>query len=188
MSLLVLALALSMDAFAAALTQGVAVRSGPAWRRAIPVSFAIGIVHALMPFLGWGLGRAFTRIWRDIDHWVAFVLLVLLGVRMVWQGLPVAGRGDAPHAPGAKYPSLPMTALATGIDAGVAGAAFEGLGQSVAVACSAIGITAFLLSGLGVFLGKAAGDAIGPRAQAAGGIVLIVLGVKILVQHLYFGG
>jgi manganese efflux pump family protein len=188
MSLVVLAMALSMDAFAAALSQGVAVRSGPAWRRAIPVSFAIGIVHAVMPLLGWGLGRAFTRVWRDVDHWVAFVLLVLLGVRMVWQGRPATSREHAPDASDEKYPSLPMMALATGIDAGVAGAAFEGLGQSVTMACSAIGVTAFLLSGLGVFLGKAAGDAIGPRAQAAGGIVLILLGVKILIQHLYFGG
>jgi putative Mn2+ efflux pump MntP len=188
MSLLVLALALSMDAFAAALSQGVAVRSGPTWRRALTVGLALGVVHGMMPLLGWGLGKAFARALRDFDHWVAFVLLVLLGARMLWQGLPAGDRDDV-RSPGyATYPSLPVMAFATGIDGGIAGATFEWLGIPVAMACTAIGVTAFLLSGLGVFLGKAAGDAIGLHAQIAGGLVLIALGVKILIQHVYFGG
>jgi putative Mn2+ efflux pump MntP len=188
MSLLVLALALSMDAFAAALSQGVAVRSGPTWRRALTVGLALGVVHGMMPLLGWGLGKAFARALRDFDHWVAFVLLVLLGARMLWQGLPAGDRDGVRSPPYATYPSLPVMAFATGIDAGIVGATFEWLGIPLAKACTAIGVTAFLLSGLGVFLGKAAGDAIGPHAQIAGGLVLIALGVKILIQHVYFGG
>lgn len=188
MSILLLALALSMDAFAAALSLGVAVRSGSTWRRALVVGFAIGAVHGLMPLLGWGLGKAFAPVLRDFDHWVALVLLVLLGIRMVREGLSATVPADAEHRSGAPDPSLVMMALATGIDAAVAGATFDGLGQSVAVACTIIGVTAFLLSGVGVFLGKAAGDAIGPRAQIAGGLVLIALGIKIVIDHLYFGG
>ena len=188
MSLLVLALALSMDAFAAALSQGVAVRFGPTWRRALTVGLALGVVHGLMPLLGWGLGQAFARAWRDVDHWVAFVLLVLLGIRMVREGIPGAGGADPEHSPNPPDASLFMMAIATGVDAGVAGATFDGLGHSVAVACTVIGMTAFLLSGVGVLVGKAAGDAIGPRAQTVGGLVLIGLAIKILIQHLFFGG
>ncbi|MGH8192952.1 MAG: manganese efflux pump MntP family protein [Woeseiaceae bacterium] len=188
MSLLLLALALSMDAFAAALTQGVAGRSRSTWRSVFTVGFAIGAVHGLMPLLGWGLGKAFAPVLRDFDHWVAFVLLVLLGFRMLREGIPVAGGADPENSPNPPDSSLFMMAIATGVDAGVAGATFDGLGHSVAVACTVIGMTAFLLSGVGVLVGKAAGDAIGPHAQIVGGLVLIGLGIKILIQHLFFGG
>lgn len=187
MSLLLLALALSMDAFAAALTQGVGVRSGSALSRALVVGFAFGAAQGLMPILGWGLGETFASATRDIDHWIAFVLLVLIGIHMTREGFASGGTAAEGGAGGAES-SLLVLAIATSIDAAAAGATFAGLEQPVAVACTIIGVTAFLLSGLGVFLGKAAGDKIGSRAQVAGGLVLIALGVKILIEHLYFGG
>lgn len=188
MSLLLLALALSMDAFAAALSQGVAVRSGSTMRKALIVGMAFGTAQGLMPLLGWGLGKAFASVMRDVDHWVAFVLLVLIGIHMMREAFPLTGRIATGRGSAASETSLAMLAIATSIDAAVAGVTLVSLGESVVMACMVIGVTAFLLSGLGVFLGKAAGDAIGPRAQIVGGLVLIGLGIKILIGHLYFGG
>lgn len=187
MSLLLLAVALSMDAFAAALSQGVAARSGSTARTAVVVGLAFGIAQGLMPLLGWGLGKAFASVVRDVDHWIAFVLLVLLGVHMIRQGFSAGHRSDAENAQVATGMALFAAAIATSIDAAVAGATFASLGYSVAVACTVIGVTTFLLSGLAVFLGRAAGDAIGPRAQIGGGVVLIALAIKIVIAHVWFG-
>ncbi len=187
MSLLLLALALSLDAFAAALSQGAAVRSGSTARTALIVALAFGIAQGLMPLLGWSLGQAFAPVLRDVDHWVAFVLLVLIGGHMLGQGFSVRDRADTTVAPVAGGTALLMVAFATSIDAAVAGATFVGLRQAVAVSCVVIGVTTFLLSGLGVFLGKAASVAIGPRAQVFGGLVLIALAIKIVIEHVYFG-
>lgn len=185
MSLFLLALALSMDAFAAALSQGVTVRSGSAVRKALIVGLAFGAAQGLMPLAGWGLGKAFAPIMRDVDHWVAFVLLALIGVHMIREGFSAGDRAGAAQV---SESSVAMLAIATSIDAAVAGVTFTGLSQSVALACTVIGVTAFLLSAVGVFIGKAAGDAFGPRAQVVGGLVLITLGIKIVVDHVYFGG
>jgi manganese efflux pump family protein len=185
MSLLLLALALSMDAFAAALSRGVTARSGSTLRKALVVGGAFGAAQGLMPLLGLGLGKAFASAVRDVDHWVAFALLVLIGIHMIRDGFSAKRREQTNEG---REASLAMLAFATSIDAAAAGVTFESFGQPVAVACTVIGVTAFLLSVLGVVLGKAAGEALGPRAQAVGGLVLIALGTRIVIEHLYFGG
>ena len=187
MSLLLLALALSMDVFAAALGRGVAANSGSTVRTALVVGFALGAAQGLMPLLGWSLNAALARLFRDIDHWIAFVLLLLIGLHMLKEGY--AGRhlggGSAGSNGGA---SLLVLALATSIDAAAAGATLAGLEQSVAVACAALAAAGFLFAIAGVVLGKVAGDAIGPRAQMVGGSVLIALALKIVIEHEFFGG
>lgn len=188
MSLLLLALALSMDVFAAALSRGVSANSGSTLRTALVVGLALGAAQGLMPILGWSLSTAVTTVFRDVDHWVAFVLLVLIGLHMVHEG-----RGGNQKAGGAGIDSnggasLLVVALATSVDAAAAGATLTGLQQSVAVACAALGLAGFLFAVAGVALGKVAGDAIGPRAQTVGGIVLIGLAIKIVIEHEFFGG
>lgn len=185
MSLLLLALALSMDVFAAALSRGVSANSGSVLRTAVVVGLALGAAQGLMPILGWSLSTALASLFRDLDHWVAFVLLVLIGLHMVKEGRGRRARGGGRENGGA---SLVVVALATSVDAAAAGATLTGLQQSVAVACASLGLAGFLFAAAGVALGKAAGDAIGPRAQMVGGIVLIGLGVKIVIEHEFFGG
>lgn len=187
MSLLLLAVALSMDVFAAALSRGVAVNSGSTVRTALGVGLAFGAAQGLMPVLGWSLRTAVSALFRDIDHWVAFVLLVIIGLHMVREGYGRNRAGDRPVESNGGA-SLAVVALATSVDAAAAGATLAGLQQSVAVACTALAAAGFLFAVAGVVLGKAASDAIGPRAQMVGGIVLIGLAVKIVVQHEFFGG
>jgi putative Mn2+ efflux pump MntP len=183
--LLLLALALAMDAFAAALGQGAAARPKPTPFAALRVGLAFGGAQAVMPLLGWSLGLAFESVIRDVDHWIAFVLLTFLGGRMVSAG--VVEEADA-TGPTAVYTGWALTAaaIATSIDAAVAGITIPLLDQPIAVACAVIGSIAGLLSIAGVLLGGVCGVLIGPRAEMAGGLVLIGLGCKILIEHLCF--
>lgn len=187
MSLLLLALALSMDAFAAALSRGVAAPPGPVLRTALTVGLALGVAHGLMPLLGWSLTAAVATLVRDIDHWVAFALLVLIGARMLWVARHPDGAPPAAEN-GNGATSLVAVALATSIDAAVAGGTFTGIGESVTVGCIVLAAVAFMFAVAGVYIGKAAGDAIGPRAQAVGGLVLIALAIKIVIDHEFLGG
>lgn len=185
MSLLLLAVALSMDVFAAALSRGVAAPPRTILRTALAVGLALGAAHGLMPLVGWSLTSAMAALVRDLDHWVAFALLVVIGVRMLRE----SRRPDGDARPAANGgTSLAVVALATSIDAAVAGGTFAGLGQPVALGCAVLAVTAFLFAVAGVYLGRVAGDAIGARAQALGGLVLIVLAIKIVVDHEFFGG
>jgi manganese efflux pump family protein len=188
MPLLLLALALSMDVFAAALSRGVSANSGSTLRTALVVGLALGAAQGLMPILGWSLSTALASVFREVDHWVAFVLLVLIGLHMLNEGRDRRGKGESGGAGSNGGASLLVVALATSIDAAAAGATLKGLQQSVPVACTALGLAGFLFAAAGVALGKAAGDALGPRAQMAGGIVLVGLAIKIVVQHEFFGG
>lgn len=176
-----------MDVFAVALSRGVAANSGSTVRTALVIGLTLGAAQGLMPLLGWSLSAAVSSVFRDVDHWVAFVLLLLIGLHMLKEGY--AGRrvgGRAGESNGAA--SLLVVALATSVDAAAAGASLAGLQQSIAVACAVLAAAGFLFAVAGVALGKAAGDAIGPRAQMVGGLVLIGLAVKIVIEHEFFGG
>ena len=187
MSLLLLALALSMDVFAAALGRGVAANSRSTMRTALLIGFALGAAQGLMPLLGWSLNAAVTHLFRDLDHWIAFGLLLLIALHMLKEGH--AGRnmgGDTDDLNGGV--SLVVLALATSIDAAAAGATLAGLQQSVAVACAVLAAVGFLFAVAGVVLGRFVGNAIGPRAQMVGGVVLVGLALKIVIEHEFFGG
>lgn len=185
-TVLLLALALSMDAFAAAICRGAAARPRATVGAAAVVGVAFGTAQAVMPLLGWGLGMAFASIVREVDHWIAFALLGLIGARMVQQGL--TGDETCEAAPLAVGWSLFAAAVATSIDAAAAGVTLTLLDAPVLVSCAVIGITTLALSMGGVLLGGAVGAALGRKAEVAGGLVLIGLGVKILVEHQWLGG
>ena len=188
-TIVLLALALSADAFAAALGRGAAARTQPRLGLALRVGLAFGAAQGLMPLAGWALGIAFDRWIRDIDHWVAFVLLAAIGVHMLWESAHVDADADAGAAPATTNGwALASTAIATSIDAAAAGVTLPLLDLPVRASCAIIGAVTFALSSAGVIIGAAAGSTIGRRAEALGGIVLIALGVKILVEHVYFGG
>ena len=174
---LLLALALAMDAFAVALTQGARFRPSVAGGVAIALTF--GVFQALMPLAGWGIGAVAFAYIEAVDHWIAFGLLTFLGVRMLGGHV---GEEEAGQALTGK--ALLVAGVATSIDALAAGITLPTLSVAPLVAVALIGGVTFAMSGAGVALGRIAGDRFGTWAERAGGIILIGLGCKILAEHL----
>jgi len=174
---LLLALALAMDAFAVALTQGARFR--PDLRGGLAIALTFGLFQAVMPLAGWGIGTAAFAYVAAVDHWIAFALLAVLGLRML--------RGDAAEQGGAIAVSgagLLIAGIATSLDALAAGIALPTLGTAPLAAAGVIGAVTFALSGAGVLLGRRAGESWGHWAERAGGIILIGLGCRILAEHM----
>ncbi|WP_066531448.1 manganese efflux pump MntP family protein [Erythrobacter sp. CCH5-A1] len=173
---LLLALALAMDAFAVALTQGAKFRPSAAGGLAIAATF--GGFQALMPLAGWAIGAVALAYVAAVDHWIAFGLLAFLGVRMLGGHV---GDEEAAHALTGR--ALLIAGLATSIDALAAGITLPALGVSPWLAVALIGLVTFAMSGAGVALGHRAGEHLGEWAERIGGVILIGLGCKILGQH-----
>ena len=181
--LFIIAVGLSMDAFAVSVCKGLSagrVRLG----HALTAGIWFGGFQALMPFLGWLLGSRFQSFISNVDHWIAFLLLGLIGLNMVRESRSQEeGEVGASFAPKARLP----LAVATSIDALTVGItfAFLQLDQAdILWAVSLIGVTTFVLSAIGVKAGGIVGERGKSRAELAGGIVLILMGCKILVEHL----
>ena len=171
-----LALALAMDAFAVALTQGARFRPSASGGAAIAATF--GVMQGVMPLIGWGIGAVAFAYIAAVDHWIAFALLAFLGVRML------RGHGDddaASHALTGR--ALVIAGVATSIDALAAGITLPTLDVAPLTAGLVIGVVTLVLSGLGVALGRMAGDRFDDWAERLGGVILIGLGAKILAEH-----
>ena len=173
---LLLALALAMDAFAVALTQGARFR--PDLRRGIAIAATFGLFQAAMPLAGWTIGAFALAYVEAIDHWIAFGLLAFLGVRMLGGHV---GEEEATHRLTGR--ALLVAGVATSIDALAAGITLPTLDVGPLTAAALIGGVTFALSGAGVLLGRVAGDRFGQWAERAGGIILIALGCRILAEH-----
>jgi len=182
-TLLLLSLGLAMDAFAAAVAQGASSR--PSRKTALRMSLAFGLAQAIMPLLGWALGIAFAAIMASAAHWVALALLTILGLRMIKEGLD--RDPEEPMKELSLWPLL-VVAIATSIDAAVAGVTLPTIGAPIVLACVVIGLTTSLLTYPGVYLGALVGARIGKWAEVLGGLILIGLGIKIFVAQQYFGG
>ena len=178
-----LAVGLAMDAFAAAVSQGASGR--PQLSGALKIGAAFGVAQGVMPLLGWGLGQAFGDLIRALDHWIALGLLGFLGVRMIREGLAAAEEGEVKRLTGRV---LLVTSIATSIDAAAAGITLPTLGAPVLLACAIIGAVTAVLCTAGVYIGAAAGNRFGKAAEVAGGLILIGLGLKIFIEHQFFGG
>ncbi|WP_205958327.1 manganese efflux pump MntP family protein [Qipengyuania sediminis] len=179
-TLLLLALALSMDAFAVSVARGAIGDGG--WRSAIRLGLSFGLAQGSMPLLGWLLGTTFADRLAAVDHWIAFVLLAILGTRMIREGVSPSDMA-VDQRRSLSLLGLVVASVATSIDAAVAGMSLPFLGQPVLVACLVIGgVTAFVCM-LGVMIGARVGVGMGRRAEVAGGIVLIGIGMRILVDH-----
>jgi len=182
--LLLLAVGLSMDAFAVAVCKGLAMGRATLGRACI-VGLWFGGFQAAMPFIGYLIGSGVSRPGgldiRAIDHWIAFALLALIGFNMIREAR--SGECDASGASLAFKAMLPM-AVATSIDALAVGLTFAFLQVELAGALALIGCTTFLLSALGVKAGGVFGERYKAGAELAGGCILILLGLKILLEHL----
>ena len=180
LELLLLSLGVAMDAFAASVCKGLAVKRVTIGRM-ITCGLWFGAFQALMPLLGYLLGVRFQAAIARIDHWIAFVLLGLIGINMIREAL--SKEEEAVDASFAFRPMLIM-AVATSIDALAVGITFAFLQVNILVAASFIGVTTFLLSALGVWIGHLFGARYKSAAELTGGVILILLGIQILLEHL----
>ncbi|WP_207460926.1 manganese efflux pump MntP family protein [Azospirillum sp. SYSU D00513] len=183
---LALAVSLSMDSFAAALGQG-AARSRTGIPEAFRVGLAFGACQLLMAVVGWGLGVAFADLVQAVDHWIAFGLLLVIGASMVRNA--VAGEADdAAAAKRSGWLSLLTMAVATSIDASAVGVGLAMADMDIATTATLVGMVTFLMGFAGVLLGRAAGPLLGRRAEFVGGLGLVAIGAKILVEHTLIEG
>ena len=181
--LFILAVGLSMDAFAVSVCKGLAMKKAPA--KAMVVCGAwFGGFQALMPLIGYYLGTLFIDAISAIDHWIAFALLALIGINMLREALSKDEDGETPDAD-LSVKTMFLLAVATSIDALAVGIslAMAGVG-SIWLAVLLIGVTTFVLSAIGVRVGNVFGSRYEKRAETVGGVILILLGVKILLEHL----
>lgn len=180
LELYLLSLGVAMDAFAASVCKGLAARRiSPG--RMLTCGLWFGAFQALMPLLGYLLGVRFQAAIARIDHWIAFVLLGCIGVNMLREAL--GGDVAVLDADFGVKSMLPL-AVATSIDALAVGVTFAFLKVSILPAVSFIGATTFVLSAVGVRVGAAFGARFRNKAELAGGVILILMGVKILLEHL----
>ena len=179
LELLMIAVGLSMDAFAVSVCKGLSVRRlRPG--HAVLAGLYFGGFQFLMPVLGWLLGYRFEALITSVDHWIAFVLLALIGANMVRESFSGAEKMDDDFSFRAMLP----LAVATSIDALAVGVTFACLEVQILPAASLIGVTTFLLSMLGVCFGHIFGARWKSWSERAGGVILILIGLKIMLEHL----
>lgn len=182
--LVVIAVGLSMDAFAVSICKGLSVnRVRPGHYMNVGLYF--GGFQALMPLIGYLLGKQFESMITSVDHWIAFVLLGLIGGNMIREA--VGGEEESLDDSFSFKTMLPL-AIATSIDALAVGVTFAFLRVNVLPAVMLIGATTFMISAGGLKIGNVFGAKYKSKSEILGGVILIALGGKILVEHLFFGG
>lgn len=171
---------LAMDAFAVSVCKGLSMKKMN-WKSAIIIALYFGIFQAGMPIIGYFLGTAFSSFVENIDHWIAFILLSIIGGNMIKESTDdeTEKRNDK-----VDLKTMILLAIATSIDALAIGVTFAFFKTNIALAVTVIGLITFMLSIFGVKIGNRFGDKFQNKAELAGGIILILIGLKILLEHL----
>ena len=177
--LFIIAVGLSMDAFAVSICKGLSVKKVQV-KHYLIVGLYFGGFQAAMPLLGYILGSRFQNLVSNIDHWIAFALLVLIGANMIKESREQSEALDNSFT----VKTMIALAVATSIDALAVGITFAFLQVQIVPAVCFIGITTFVLSAVGLKIGNVFGTKYKSKAELAGGLVLVVMGIKILVEHL----
>ena len=178
--LFLIAVGLSMDAFAVSICKGLSVRKAEP-RHSLIVGAYFGGFQALMPAIGYVLGRQFESLITSVDHWIAFVLLGIIGGNMIREAL----KGEQEELDGSfTFKAMLPLAIATSIDALAMGVTFAFLQVQIVPAVLFIGVTTFVLSAVGLKVGNVFGAKYKSRAELFGGVVLVLMGIKILLEHL----
>lgn len=184
-TLLLMGIGLAMDAFAVSICKGLAMRKVNK-KQCFVIALFFGGFQALMPAIGWLLGSRFEQYIVNVDHWIAFILLGWIGGKMIWdavwekEGPDIVEQMDAPL----DIRELLVMAVATSIDALAVGITFAFLGTPILEASLIIGVTTFVICVIGVYVGNFFGSKYKRKASIAGGIILVLLGIKILLEHL----
>ena len=181
-SIILIAGGLSMDSFAVSIANGLTIKELNA-KRILLISFSLAIFQALMPLAGWFAGIGIEKYIKEIDHWIAFALLTIIGLKMIYEGIK---KNDIKKDSELKILTLIGQSFATSVDAFVVGISFALLNVSIIKPILIIGIITFAFSLIGLQLGKYFGKRLGKTVEIFGGIVLIGIGTKILIEHLYF--
>lgn len=180
-SIFFIALGLSADCFAVTLSGSIAMQTFSKLQ-VFRTSLTFGLFQAAMPVLGWLAGKSIIDIISDYDHWIAFALLTIVGGKMIWESFRKEGNSQKQDF--TKGLLLITLGIATSIDALAVGLSFAVLQVNIALAVSIIGIIAFLVTLLSFVIGKKLGKFAGKRAEAIGGIILIIIAFRVLLSHL----
>lgn len=184
--IVLIAVGLSMDAFAVAIGKGLAMKRRE-HLQALAIALAFGLFQGGMPLIGWLVGSQFTGIITEIDHWIAFVLLAIVGGKMLFEAFEDEPDGsDAPTGARLRFKELLVLAVATSIDALAAGISFAFFHLDIWRTVGLIAIITATLSYIGVVAGHVLGSRLERPAEIAGGVILIGIGLKILLEHLGF--
>lgn len=192
-SLCGIAVGLSMDAFAVSITNGAVTRRVTP-RFALKIAFFFGLFQSVMPTAGWLIGKAGENIINAVDHWIALILLGYLGINMIWESRKKKKEGTGcSRQDDISLKTLLTLAVATSIDALATGVLLpSAVGASTAflmmISVLLIGLITFVISFAGVYIGKKFGTVCAGRAEILGGLVLIAIGLKIFIEHMFFQG
>jgi len=181
-----LALAMSTDAFAVAVGKGAALQR-PHLREALRTGAIFGIIEGLTPVIGWAMGHFAAPYVEAWDHWIAFTLLGVLGLRMIHAGLSNADDEGEEKPSSHSFWLLAVTGFATSIDAMAVGVGLAFIDANIVTTAGAIGLSTFIMVTLGVMVGRGLGKLVGKRAELVGGLVLIAIGSLILYEHIGHG-
>lgn len=179
--LVLIGVGLAMDAFAVSICKGLSMKKKINYKKALIVALYFGLFQGGMPLIGYALGVSFEEIVLSIDHWIAFILLSVIGIGMIKESL-----GDEEESLNDKvdFKTMVILAIATSIDALAIGVTFAFLNVNIIFASLLICVITFVISYFGVVFGNKFGDKFGSKAELVGGIILILMGLKILLEHL----
>lgn len=184
LELLLLSIGLAMDAFAVSICKGISMKKMN-WKKACIIGLWFGGFQALMPTIGYFLGTTFETFVTNVDHWIAFVLLAIIGGKMIKDAFdPKEEESDDDVS----FKTMFVLAVATSIDALAVGITFAFFDVNLILAISLIGITSFILPVIGTKIGNKFGNRYEKKAELVGGTILVVLGLKILIEHLNIFG
>lgn len=178
--IILLSIGLAMDAFAVAMCKGLSMKK-MSWKKGIIIASYFGVFQAIMPLIGYMLGVKFQEKIINVDHWIAFVLLVVIGVNMIKE---IWNEESNENNDNVDFKSMVILAIATSIDALAVGITFAFLKCNIIFSITCIGIITFVISIIGVKIGNLFGAKYEKKAQLVGGLILILLGTKILLEHL----
>jgi putative Mn2+ efflux pump MntP len=181
-TIFLIAVGLAMDAFAVSIGNGIILKEVKI-KDALKTGAFFGGFQALMPVIGWLCGMAFSQYITTIDHWIAFGLLVFIGGNMIKESFSSEDEGQDKKDPN-NLKVLLVMAIATSIDALAVGVSFAMVGTHITIPAIMIGVITFIISFIGVFIGKRVGEVFEKKAELFGGIILIGIGIKILLEHM----
>lgn len=177
--IILIGLGLAMDAFAVSVCKGLSMKKMN-WKNAVIIAAYFGVFQAIMPIIGYFLGTTFSSLVENVDHWIAFILLVIIGGNMIKDSFDEEQKSNEQ----VDLKTMLILSLATSIDALAVGITFAFFETNIILAVSIIGIITFILSLIGVKIGNRFGNKFQSKAEFTGGIILIIIGIKILLEHL----
>lgn len=175
-----IAIGLAMDAFAVSICKGLFMKKTN-WKKTLIIGTYFGLFQAIMPVIGYFLGSFFEELVTQVDHWIAFILLCIIGINMIKE---IFSKEEDSYDDNVDFKTMIVLAIATSIDALAVGITLAFLQTNIMISALTIGIITFAISVLGVKIGNRFGDKFEKKAQFTGGLILILMGVKILLEHL----